>query len=114
MAVIENTTTTTQISLEAREMDFVSRFESNWQALLEILGVMRPVRKTPGTRLVASKATIDLQSGVVPEGDEVPLSQATIEPVYYEDLTLEKFRKRVTAESVNKFGVAISELWSEK
>ena len=108
MAVIENTTTTTQISLEAREMDFVSRFESNWQALLEILGVMRPVRKTPGTRLVASKATIDLQSGVVPEGDEVPLSQATIEPVYYEDLTLEKFRKRVTAESVNKFGVAIA------
>lgn len=108
MAVIENTTTTAQISLEAREIDFVSRFESNWQALLEILGVMRPVRKTPGTRLVASKATIDLQSGIVPEGDEVPLSQANIEPVYYEDLTLEKFRKRVTAEAVNKFGAAIA------
>lgn len=108
MTVIDNTTTTVQISLEAREMDFVSRFESNWQALLDILGVMRPVRKTPGTRLVASKATIDLQSGVVPEGDEVPLSQATIEPVYYEDLTLEKFRKRVTAEAVNKFGAAIA------
>lgn len=108
MAVIDNTTTTAQISLEAREIDFVSRFESNWQALLEILGVMRPVRKTPGTRLVASKATIDLQSGIVPEGDEVPLSRANIEPVYYEDLTLEKFRKRVTAEAVNKFGAAIA------
>jgi hypothetical protein len=40
----------------------------------------------------------------VAEGDEVPLSQATVTPVVYEDLTLEKFRKRVTAESVNKYG----------
>ena len=108
MAVIENTTTTSQISLEAKEIDFVTRFESNWDALTEILGIMRPVRKTPGTKLVASKATVVLQDGKVPEGDEVPLSKATVEPVYYEDLKLEKFRKRVTAEAVTKFGAAIA------
>lgn len=108
MAVIENTTTTSQISLEAKEIDFVTRFESNWDALTEILGIMRPVRKTPGTKLVASKATVVLQDGNVPEGDEVPLSKATVEPVYYEDLKLEKFRKRVTAEAVTKFGAAIA------
>lgn len=108
MAVIENTTTTSQISLEAKEIDFVTRFESNWDALTEILGIMRPVRKTPGTKLVASKATVVLQDGNVPEGDEVPLSKATVKPVYYEDLKLEKFRKRVTAEAVTKFGAAIA------
>lgn len=108
MAVIENTTTTAQITLEAKELDFVSRFEQNWQALIDILGIMRPVRKEPGTKLVASKASVELQSGVVAEGDEVPLSQAKVEPVLYEDIDLEKFRKRVTAESVNKFGAAVA------
>jgi hypothetical protein len=108
MAVIENTTTTAQISVQVKELDFVSRFEQNWEALREILGIMRPVRKTPGTKLVASKAEITLQDGNVAEGDEVPLSQAVVTPVAYEDLTLEKFRKRVTAEAVSKFGAKVA------
>lgn len=108
MAVTSNTTTTNQISVNVKEIDFVSRFEQNWQALQEILGIMRPVRKTLGTKLVASKATIELQSGAVAEGDEVPLSQATVTPVYYEDITLEKYRKRVTAEAVAKFGASVA------
>ncbi len=108
MAVIENTTTTAQIKLEAKEVDFITRFEQNWDALREILGIMRPIRKQPGTKLVSSKATVELQDGNVPEGDEVPLSQATVTPVAYEDLELEKFRKRVTAEAVAKYGAAIA------
>lgn len=108
MAVVENTTTTNQISVEVKEIDFISRFEQTWEALREIMGIMRPVRKTPGTKLVASKAEIVLQDGNVAEGDEVPLSQATVTPVVFEDLTLEKFRKRVTAESVAKFGARIA------
>ena len=81
MAVIENTTTTNQITVAVKEMDFISRFEQNWDALREILGIMRPVRKQLGTKLVASKATVVLQDGNVAEGDEVPFSQATVEPV---------------------------------
>lgn len=108
MAVIENTITTSNITTEVKEIDFVSRFETTWQALIEILGIMRPVRKEPGTKLVSSKATVVLQSGDVPEGDEVPLSQATVEPVYYEDLKLEPYRKRVTAQTVAKFGAQIA------
>lgn len=108
MAVIPNTTTTAQITLEAKEIDFITRFEQNWDALREILGIMRPIRKDPGTKLVASKASVVLQDGNVAEGDEVPLSQATVVPVAYEDLTLEKFRKAVTAEAVAKFGAAIA------
>ncbi len=108
MAVIANTTTSAQITLEAKEQDFISRFNANWDALIEILGIMRPVRKTLGTKLVASKATVTLQDGNVAEGDEVPLSQATVEPVTYEDITLEKYRKAVTAEAVAKFGAAVA------
>ena len=108
MAVVENTTTQAQITTEVRELDFITRFESTWQALVDIMGIMHPVRKTPGTKLVASEAEIVLADGNVAEGDEVPLSQATVKPVYYEDLTLEKFRKRVTAEAVAKHGAKIA------
>lgn len=108
MAAITNTTTTAQITTSVREIDFVSRFNRNWDSLREILGIMNPVRKTPGTKLVASKASIVLQDGAVAEGDEVPLSQATVTPVAFEDIALKKYRKAVTAEAVAKFGAAVA------
>lgn len=109
MAKIENTTTTAQFSsLEAREIDFIERFTRNWDALSEILGIMRPVRKSPGTKLAASIAKITLQDGSIPEGDEVPFSLAELEPVAFEDLELKKYRKAVTAEAVAKYGAAIA------
>lgn len=109
MAVESNTTTTSQFSsLHIRELDFVTRFENNWQSLLDILGVMRPIRKTPGTQLVSNVASITLANGTVTEGDEVPLSQATVVPVSYADIAFKKYRKRVTAEAVAKYGAAIA------
>lgn len=108
MAVTSNTTTTAQITVEARELDFVTRFQQNWEALIQILGIMNPVRKDPGTKLVASKATVTLQDYNVDEGDEVPLSLAQVTPVAYEDLELEAYRKRVTAQAVEKFGAAVA------
>lgn len=109
MAVIQNTTTTAQFSqLTVKEIDFVSRFEQNWQSLIDIMGISRPIRKTPGTKLVSNVASITLQSGTVAEGDEVPLSQATVTPATYADIHLQKYRKRVTAEAVDKYGAAIA------
>lgn len=108
MAAITNTTTTAQITTSVKEIDFVSRFNRNWDSLREILGIMNPVRKTPGTKLVASKASIVLQDGSVAEGDEVPLSQAKVEPVAFEDIELKKYRKAVTAEAVAKYGAAVA------
>ena len=109
MAVTANTTTTAQFTdVHIRELDFVSRYNSDWQALLDILGIMRPIRKIPGTKLVSYTASIDLQDGNVPEGDEVPLSQATVTSQVEKDLVLKKYRKRVTAESVEKYGADIA------
>lgn len=105
---IANTTMAADISTTVREIDFVSRFTRNIQSLNEILGIMRPVRKTLGTKLVASKAKVTLLSGEVGEGEEVPLSKAVVTPVAYEDITLEKYRKAVTAEAVAKFGPEVA------
>ena len=71
MAVTANTTTTAQINVQAKEIDLAARFTATWDALTEIMGIMRPIRKAPGTQLVSSKATITLQDGAVAEGDEV-------------------------------------------
>jgi uncharacterized protein GlcG (DUF336 family) len=108
MPVTPNTTTTAQINVTAREIDFVSRFTSNVEALMEILGIMRPIRKAPGTVLRSYKTSVVLQNGEVAEGDEVPLSQASVEEVAHKDIVLKKHRKRVTAEAVNKYGAVVA------
>ena len=110
MAVTTGTTTTANFStLNVKEIDFISRFESNWQALVDIMGIARPIRKQPGTKLAAVTASIsNLQSGTVAEGDEVPLTQVQVTPVAYQDIVLQKYRKRVTAESVAKYGAKVA------
>ena len=108
MAAIENTTTTAQIDASIREIDFVSRFQRNWDLLLQIMGISRPIRKAPGTKLVGSTATVTLESGAVDEGDIVPFSLAEVNPVEYADLTLEKYAKATTAEAILKYGYAVA------
>ena len=56
----------------ARELDFVTRFADNWEALREIYGIMRPIRKQAGTSLVSYTASIALESGTVPAGAVIP------------------------------------------
>lgn len=89
----------------AREIDFVSRFGSNWDALRKILGVMRPIRKAPGTRLVAYTASVTLESGEVPEGAVIPYSKYQLVEAAHDDVTIEKYAKAVPIEDVNKYGV---------
>lgn len=103
-----NTTVASDITVAAREVDFVSRFTMNWDSLRQILGIMNPVRKAPGTKLVSSKATITLEDGNVPEGAVIPYSKAKVVPVTYEDLKIQKYAKAVSIESVNQFGAAVA------
>ena len=103
-----NLTTTAQITTPVREIDFVTRFAKNWDALMEIMGIMRPIEKAPGAKLVASKASIVLQDGTVGEGEEIPYSLAKVEPVAFEDITIEKYAKAVSIESVAKYGATVA------
>lgn len=103
-----NLTMTADFAVKAREVDFVTRFTKNWDSLREILGIMRPVRKDPGTTLTSYEAYITLQSGNVGEGEEIPYSKAGVRPVAYGDLTLEKYAKAVSIEAVNKYGAAVA------
>lgn len=95
-------------SVTAREKDFVTRFGDNWEALRNILGIMRPIRKTPGTSLVSYTADVTLESGAVGPGDVIPYSKATITQAAKADLTIEKYAKAVPIEDVNKYGAEIA------
>ena len=95
-------------SVTAREKDFVTRFGDNWEALRNILGIMRPIRKTPGTSLVSYTADVTLESGAVDPGEVIPYSKATITQAAKADLTIEKYAKAVPIEDVNKYGAEIA------
>lgn len=101
-------TVTSDITVKAREIDFVTRFAKNWDALREILGIIRPIKKQPGTVLTSYTATVDLQDGRIGEGEEIPYSEATVTPVAHADLTLEKYAKAVSIEAVNKYGATVA------
>ena len=95
-------------AVTAREIDFVSRFTNNWEALREILGIMNPVRKTPGTQLVSYLASVELEDGQVGPGYVIPYSKATVQQFSKADLDLLKYAKAVPIEDVNKYGAAIA------
>lgn len=92
----------------AREIDFVTRFNDNWDALRNIMGIMRPIRKAPGSTLISYKADVALEDGNVAPGNVIPYSKATITQVKKGDLTIQKYAKAVPIEDVNKYGAAIA------
>lgn len=95
-------------NVTAREIDFVTRFGRNWQALQEILGIMRPVKKEAGTQLVSYTASVALEDGEVDAGCVIPYSKATVTQVGHADLKIEKYAKAVTVEDVNKYGAKVA------
>ena len=108
MAAKTNLTMTADMQVAAREIDFVTRFGRNWDHLREILDIMRPIRKAPGTKLKSKKATVVLQSGTVGEGEDIPYSKATVEEVDYADLTIEKYAKAVSIEAIKDHGYDVA------
>lgn len=94
-------------AVTARAIDFVTRFGLNWEALRDILGIVRPIKKTPGTRLVSYAAKVELEDSVDP-GCVVPYSKATVEEISHADLTLNKHAKAVPVEDVDKYGPVVA------
>lgn len=95
-------------NITAREVDFVTRFGQNWEALREVLGIARPIKKQAGTVLKSYKASVTLTDGDVDAGEVIPYSKATVEEVGYADLSLKKYAKAVPVEDIDKYGADIA------
>ena len=94
--------------VDAREIDFVSRFGNTWTSLQEILGIMRPIKKEAGTKLVSYTASITLEDGDVDPGCVIPYSKATVAESVKADLNLKKYAKAVPVEDVDKYGAEVA------
>ena len=95
-------------NVTAREVDFVNRFGDNWNALRDIMGISRPIRKAPGTSLVAYTASITLEDGDVDPGEVIPYSKVTIVQASKSDVSIEKYAKAVPIEDVSLYGAQIA------
>lgn len=104
MAAKANLIMTNDIQVTAREIDFVTRFERNWEHLREILGIMRPIKKTPGAVLKSKYAEGTLQNGNVGEGEEIPYSKFVVKEKPYAEMTIEKYAKAVSIEAIKDHG----------
>lgn len=87
-----------------REIEFTEMFGYSIKKLMEALGVTRKIAKQAGTVLKSYKATGTLESGVVAEGDTIPLSHYKTEAVNYKEITLKKWRKATSAEAITDRG----------
>ena len=104
MAAKANLIMTNDIQVKAREIDFVTRFERNWEHLREILGIMRPIKKTPGAVLKSKYAEGTLQNGNIGEGEEIPYSKFVVKEKPYAEMTIEKYAKAVSIEAIKDHG----------
>ena len=104
MAAKANLIMTNDIQVKAREIDFVTRFERNWEHLREILGIMRVIKKTPGAVLKSKYAEGTLQNGNVGEGEEIPYSKFVVKEKPYAEMTIEKYAKAVSIEAIKDHG----------
>lgn len=91
--------------VRAREVDFVNRFNQfSLKKLVEALGVTRKIPLIEGTTLYVYKTVGTLQNGAVPEGEIIPLSQYERQKEAIGEITINKWRKAVSAEAIKKSG----------
>lgn len=98
-------------TVAAREVDFVTRFQDNWQALMDIMGIMRPIRKAPGTKLISYTASMKdsaLQGGKINEATDIPFTEFQVVENSYSDIDIEKYGKAVSIEAVAKYGAEVA------
>lgn len=108
MPAPDNLTMVANYGVNPREIDFVARFGRNWEALLDIMGVSRPIRKEAGAVLKYKEGKVTLHNGLIGEGEDIPYSQAEVVERTFAEMTLEKFKKGVSAEAIKSFGYDIA------
>ena len=87
-----------------RSIDFNNQFTGSLAKLIEALGVTRKIAVQEGAALKALTVTGTLESGVVAEGEMIPLSKYETEEITVGEAKLGKWRKGTTAEAIIKGG----------
>lgn len=85
-------------------IDFVESFHENINALMQALGLTRKIEKKPGQVIKTYKVVGKIESGVVGEGEDIPLSHFETEVADMFELSFRKWRKQTSFEAIAEKG----------
>lgn len=93
-------------NLEPIAIDFTHRFGENFRSFIEALGITRQMPVSQGMHIkIYANPEVDLADGNVPEGELIPLSKVTPQVEDTKEITLKKYRKATSGESINTYGL---------
>lgn len=98
--------TSTMALLEAKTIDFLYKFGNDMRDFLNVMKLFntRPVTEGYTIKTKVAEDTATLQSGVVAEGDIIPLSKVSFGEGSSVEMTSNKWRKVTTYEAIQKYG----------
>jgi len=103
MAVIDNTILTTDVA-PAISIDMVNNLSMSIRSLMEVLGVVDLEPIAEGNTIKIYSTSVGQPPAQVAEGDEIPLTAVDLVEGTPITMTLNKYRKLVTAEAIQKVG----------
>lgn len=104
MAPLNNLTDANDMK-RIREVDFVQQFtHASLAKLIEVLGVTRKIPMMEGTTMYVYSMSGTLENGAVGEGEVIPLTEIEQTKTAVGEITLNKWRKGVSAEAIKKSG----------
>lgn len=103
-----NLTKSADIQVTARAVDFVSRFTRNWEHMRDILGIMRLIRKNPGTKLTSKYAVINSLPTPPAEGEAVTYTDVEVKEKEYATLNLSRYAKAVSDKAIADHGFDVA------
>lgn len=107
MAKETNLTTMDDLG-EIKSIDFVTRFEAGIKELLTLLGVTRKEPLSQDMKIQMYKWAATLKDGNVGEGEDIPLSKVTRAKDKSFQVTFNKWRRAVSAESIARHGASLA------
>ena len=103
MAALTNTITAADIAA-AQDIEMLQNFKGDVDRLAEILGIFSPEVVAAGTTMYQYSVTGTLNATTVAEGDEVPLSDYSVDKEPVDTITVKPYRKLTTAQAILKGG----------
>lgn len=89
-----------------KSVDYTNRFSEDLTGFADALGIARPFAVQDGFKIkLYGKPTVELADGRVGEGEIIPLSKVTPQPVDEKEIILDKYRKAVSAEAIQRHGM---------
>lgn len=89
-----------------KSIDYTERFKDELTGFADALSIARPFAVSQGMTIkLYGKPVVELADGNVAEGDLIPLSKVTPQRHSEKEITLEKYRAAVSAESIQRYGL---------